>query len=279
MGGRGSARDPILARMTKEPLAGGMGNRGEVLRVGDTVRRPVGDHSPAVSLLLEQLAAEGFPAPVPSGRDEEGREIFRWIQGDVPVPPYPEWSLTDDALASVGRLLRRYHDAVRLFSPSPHLQWSDELADPQGGPLICHNDVCPENVVFRSGEAVALLDFDLAAPGRPVWDLAQTARMWIPLRPPEMSGERGHLDPFRRLALVAHAYGLEGAEHRPLVDAIIASKRLGTRFVERRMKACEPAFVEAWGQLGGRAGDERLIAWLEDNREPFLQALRTSLNP
>jgi hypothetical protein len=45
------------------------------------------------------------------------------------------------------------------------------------------------------------------------------------------------------------------------------------------MKACEPAFVEAWGQLGGRAGDERLIAWLEDNREPFLQALRTSFNP
>src|SRR5262249_47696006 len=104
-----------ITAMSKEPLAGGMGNRGEVLRVGDTVRRPVGDHSAAVSRLLEHLVGEGFPAPVQRGRDEEGRELFDWIEGDVPVPPYPPWSLTDDALATVGRLLRRYHDAVCSF--------------------------------------------------------------------------------------------------------------------------------------------------------------------
>jgi Phosphotransferase enzyme family len=266
----------MLARMTEEPLAGGMGNRGEVLRVGDTVRRPVGDHSAAISVLLEHLTGWGFPAPVPTGGDEEGRQTFRWIDGDVPVPPYPEWSLTDDALASVGRLLRRYHHAVRSFSQEPHLHWSDELADPHGGPIVCHNDVCPENVVFRSGAAVALIDFDFAAPGRPIWDLAQTARMWIPLRPPELSGERAHLDPFRRLALLADAYGLDSGEHRPLVEAIITSKGLGTSFVERRVSAGEPAFIEAWAQRGGKTGDDRLVAWLEENREAFLGALRTT---
>jgi hypothetical protein len=276
---QGATGDPMLTPMAEEPLAGGMGTRGEVLRVGDTVRRPVGDHSPAVSLLLEHLAVEHFPAPVLTGRDQDDRETFRWIEGDVPVPPYPAWSLTDDALASVGSLLRRYHDAVQSFSPPPRAHWSDELVDPQGGPIVCHNDVCPENVVFRNGEAVALLDFDFAAPGRPIWDLAQTARMWIPLRPPELSGERAHLDRFRRLALLAHAYGLETAQHRALVDAIIASKRLGTRFVERRVSAGEQAFIEAWEQRGGQAGDNRLIAWLEDNREAFLRALRTTLNP
>jgi Ser/Thr protein kinase RdoA (MazF antagonist) len=264
--------------MNEEPLAGGMGNRGEVLRIGDTVRRPGGDHSPAVSLLLEHLALEGFPAPVLTGRDAEGWETFRWIEGEVPVPPYPEWSLTEDALASVGRLLRRYHDTVGLFLPPPRLRWSDELADPNGGPILCHNDVCPENVVFRQGEAVALLDFDLAAPGRPVWDLAQTARMWIPLRPPELAGKRAHLDPFRRLAVLARAYGLTSAEYDRFVEAIMTSKRLGTRFVERRVSAGESAFVEAWEQGGGKAGDDRLIAWLEQNHEAFLQAL-TTLNP
>jgi Phosphotransferase enzyme family len=269
----------MLNRMAEEPLAGGMGNRGEVLRLGDTVRRPVGSHGAAVSLLLEHLAVEGFPAPVLTGRDEDGRETYRWIEGDVPVPPYPEWSLTDAALASVGILLRRYHDSVRSFSPPRHLQWSDELADPRGGPIVCHNDVCPENVVFRNGEAVALLDFDLAAPGKPVWDLAQTARMWIPLLPPELSGERAHLDRPRRLALLADAYGLERAEHRPLVDAVITSKRVGTRFVERRVSAGERVFVEVWEQRGGQAGDNRLIAWLEDNRDMFLRALRETLNP
>ncbi len=265
----------MLTRIGEEPLAGGMGNSGEVLRVGDTVRRPVGDHSAARSLLLEHLAVEGFPAPVLTGRDEDGRETFRWIEGDVPVPPYPEWSLTDDALASVGRLLRRYHHAVRSFSPPPHVQWSDELADPRCGPIVCHNDVCPENVVFRNGEAVALLDFDFAAPGRPIWDLAQTARMWIPLQPPELSDERAHLDRLRRLALLAHSYGLKSAEHGPLVDAVITSKRLGTRFAERRSSAGEPAFAEAWELRGGQAGDDRLVAWLEDNRQAFLLALRT----
>jgi Ser/Thr protein kinase RdoA (MazF antagonist) len=45
--------------------------------------------------------------------------------------------------------------------------WSDELADPSGGPIVCHNDVCMENVVFRNGAAIGPLDFDFAAPGRP----------------------------------------------------------------------------------------------------------------
>jgi aminoglycoside phosphotransferase (APT) family kinase protein len=262
-------------RITEVPLAGGMGNKGEVVRVGGTVRRPVGDHAPAVSLLLEHLFVEGFPAPVPTGRDEEGRATFRWIEGEVPVPPYPQWSQTDDALRAVGRLLRRYHDAVQSFAPSSHLDWSDELADPNGGPIVCHNDVCPENVVFRKGTAVALLDFDFAAPGRPVWDLAQLARMWIPLRPPELSCERAHLDRFQRLAVLVRAYGLASGEHEALVEAIITSKRLGTRFVERRVSAGEPAFVAAWNQRGGKVGDDRLIAWLDENRETFLRALAT----
>jgi Phosphotransferase enzyme family len=264
--------------MTEKPLAGGMGSRAEVVRIGNTVRRPVGDHSRSVSLLLGHLAAAGFPAPVPSGRDQQGRETFGWIEGDVPVPPFPAWSLTDEVLASVGRLLHGYHDAVRSFAPSPDLPWSDELADPHGGPIVCHNDVCPENVVFRNKEAFALLDFDLAAPGRPICDLAHTARMWIPLRPPETAGERAHLDPFRRLAVLATAYGLESREYQPFVDAIVISKQLGTRFVERRVRAGEPAFVEAWEERGAKAGDDRLIAWLEENRERFLRVL-SHLNP
>jgi len=262
--------------MTGEPLAGSMGSRGEVQRVGDTVRRPCGDHSHAVSLLLEHLAAAGFAAPVWVGHDDEGRAAFQWIEGDVPVPPYPEWSLTDEALASVGRLLRRYHEAVRAFEPPRKARWSSELADPMGGPIVCHNDVCPENVVFHDGEAVALLDFDLAAPGRPVWDLAHTARMWIPLRPPELFGDRAHLDPFRRLSTLADAYGLERGDDEALVDAIVTSKHLGTRFVERRVRAGEPAFVEAWEERGGKAGDARVVDWLNEHRGAFLRTLRSA---
>jgi aminoglycoside phosphotransferase (APT) family kinase protein len=95
---------------------------------------------------------------------------------------------------------------------------------------VCHNDVCRENVVFRDREAVALLDVDLAAPGRPVWDPANTARMWIPLRRPELAGERAHLDPFHRLAVLVAAYGLDDRDHQPLVDAILLSKQRVRRY-------------------------------------------------
>lgn len=256
-----------------EPLAGGMGNAGAVVRVGDTVRRPRGAHADANDLLLEGLCAAAFPAPVPLGNDAQNRAVFRWIDGAVAVPPYPAWSLTDEALASVGRLLRHYHDVVRIVPLPTGLEWSEEMPDPHGGPIICHNDVCPENVVFRDGEAFALLDFDFAAPGRPIWDLAQTARMWIPLRPPEFNGDRAHLDPFSRLRVIADAYGLGVDQHQELVEAILESRRAGSRFVQRRVHAGEPAFVAAWTSHGADEGNARIISWLEENTNRFLSAL------
>ncbi len=83
-------------------------------------------------------------------------------------------------LASIGSLLRRLHDAAGTFDPHGH-SWDDRLADPAGGTIVCHNDVELSNVVFRDGVAVALLDFEFAAPGRAVYDLAQLARLCVPI--------------------------------------------------------------------------------------------------
>jgi aminoglycoside phosphotransferase (APT) family kinase protein len=256
-----------------------MGNGGAVVRVGDTVRRPPAGVSGATAVLLEGLSTVGFPAPVPLGSDEQGRAIFRWIEGAVPVPPYPAWSLTNEALASVGRLLRRYHEAVRTLRLPPDLKWSQEMPDPHRGAIICHNDVCPENVVFKNGAAFALLDFDLASPGRPIWDLAQTARMWIPLRPSQFNGNRSHLDPFSRLRVLADAYGIAADQHRELVEAIAESRRAGSRFVQRRVRAGEVAFVEAWDRHGGAEGDAQIISWIEDSVDRFLAALQDPAPP
>jgi thiamine kinase-like enzyme len=111
---------------------------------------------------------------------QDGRERLRFIAGDVAVPPFPAWAQSDDALASVSALIRRLHDASRGLDLSD-CTWSDEMADPEGGPVLCHNDVCLENVVFRDGAAVGLLDFDFVAPGRAVWDLARFATVCVPL--------------------------------------------------------------------------------------------------
>lgn len=84
---------------------------------------------------------------------------------------------TDDALASVARLLRRFHDAsARVSAPYLAGPWSDAFSQSSpGASTICHFDVCLENVVFREGNAIAFLDFDFAAPGNPLDDVASFA--------------------------------------------------------------------------------------------------------
>ena len=63
---------------------------------------------------------------------------------------------------------------------------------------MCHNDVCPENVVFRDGIAVALLDFEFAAPGRPVYDVAQLARIEACVRRRVDAGDPNFVEMLKR---------------------------------------------------------------------------------
>ena len=169
----------------EQPLVGGMDPRYAPVRVGDTVRRAAGSSRAAVRDLLLHLEAVGFDgAPRYLGTDDQGREVLTWIEGDVPLPPYPAWAMTDRALADLGGLVRRLHEATSTFRTTA-ADWSTQWADPGGGPVICHNDLFPENVVFRDGRVVALIDFAMAAPGRPLWDLAIAAEIWGPLGDPD----------------------------------------------------------------------------------------------
>jgi hypothetical protein len=79
-------------------------------------------------------------------------------------------------------LMGRFHDASRTVDISGYISgsarggysWSAEMADPAGGTLLCHNDVCLENVVFRAGVAVGLLDSTSPRRGGP----STTSRGW-----------------------------------------------------------------------------------------------------
>ena len=261
-----------------EVLAGGVGNAGAVVRVGEHVLRPTSPHTPAIHALLTHLAAVGFDgAPRVVGVEADGRERLVFIPGDVAVPPFPAWSQTDAVLASTAALLRRYHDAVAGFVSPPGVTWSPELADPMPGadPILCHNDLCPENVVVRDGIAVVLLDFEFAAPGRRVWDVAAMARMCVPIDTDEDAARTGRagLDPFTRLRVVADAYGLAPDERPDLVEALVMQADHGGAFVRRRVEAGEPAFVAMWEQMGGQERYDRRARWLRANRGRFTDAL------
>jgi aminoglycoside phosphotransferase (APT) family kinase protein len=255
------------------PLAGGIANLGKVVRVGDTVRRPASPFTDAIFALFAHLHDVGFDGvPRPLGRDEQGREVLTYIEGDVPIPPFPAWSMSDAALASVARLQRRFHDAAASFDATS-FAWSDELADPQGGAVVGHNDICPENVVFREGEAVALLDWDFAAPGRPLWDIASVMSMWGPVHDPSdpVPGMEG-LEPFGRARMIADAYGLDAEERARIPDVFV--ERLSISLVERRAAAGERAFVEMLARQGGAGRAERRRRWLDDHMEELETAMK-----
>jgi hypothetical protein len=261
--------------MEEVALEGGVANAGAVTRIGAHVLRPSNAHSASIHRFLSDLRSAGFEgAPLPVGIDPDGRERLVFIDGDVALTPYPKWVQSDSALSSITRLMRRFHAASAGFDRAGS-HWSDEMADPRGGPIICHNDVCLENVVFRHGEAVGLLDFDFAAPGEPVGDLAHFARMCVPIDDDENASRLGWTEGDRpgRLRLVADAYGLSATDRHELIDFLGATIARGGIFVRRRVEAGDPNFTKMWNEMGGAERYDRRERWWNQRRDAFVQAL------
>ena len=258
-----------------EILLGGVANAGGVVRRGEFVVRPSNPYSKSVHAFLRGLRSEGFEgASMPVEIQADGLERLIFIEGDVPVPPYPAWAQTDDALASIAALMQSFHRASSQVHGGPGT-WSDELADPQGGTMICHNDVCMENVVFRDGRAIALLDFDFAAPGRPIFDLAACARMCVPIDDDLSASRRGFeaADRPLRLRLVADTYRLDARGRHELIEHLDRSMRGGGEFVQRRVDAGDPNFLAMLEEMGGMERYDRRQHWWEESRHAFVGAL------
>ncbi len=227
-------------------LLGGTANRGLVVRVGDTVRRPLRPSSPAAHALLGFLEEVGFEgAPRFLGIDEQGREVLSYLPGQTVTTPYPAWSLTDDALASVAGLLKRYHEAVREFPAADH-PWAEPVPAEYVDGLVSHNDPNLDNIVFRNGIAVALIDFDLAGPGSALWDVAAAIRLWAPLRPdPDIADPRRGRT-LTRLRRFADAYDLTEPDRRRLVDAAADNHVWCMDYVRRGAESGHPWFRQRW---------------------------------
>jgi hypothetical protein len=219
-----------------EPLLGGVANAGGVFRVGDEVRRPHQANIEAIGQLASHLTAHHVEAPLFLGRDDAGLDRMVFIEGDVATPPFPAWVLSMQSLRSTARLLRRFHEATATFRQPADAQWDRSMATPAGGPVIGHNDVCPENTVFRDGVAVGFIDLDLAAPTNPLLDVAHFVRMWIPL------GTEGSDRPRAmraRMRAALGGYGIEPSEE--LERAIILSIDQAQLFVRTHPS---PAFAD-----------------------------------
>jgi len=142
--------------------------------------------------------------------------------------------------------------------------------------MVCHNDVSPENVVFRGGVAVALLDFEFAAPGRPVYDLAHLARLCVPV---ENDFDQARLgwrpaDRPERLRVVADAYGLDRDGRGELLSAIDDAMTRLEVAVKRSVDAGDPNAVAMWERTDGAERYHRRRRWWNEQHPHFAAALR-----
>lgn len=243
------------------------GDVSVVVRVGDTVRRPTGEHSPAVHALLRHFETVGFGgAPRFLGIDEQGREILSFVEGDAALAPVPA---RDDVLVELGRLLRRVHEAVATFTPPADAKWFSGGE----GPLICHRDLFPPNVILRGGLPVALIDWDLAGPAEPLDDVVSAASHWAPLR---TDAEKWGLPPDRqpeRVRIICDAYGLPVEDRARFVEKAIAARRRGYE-LHRRLGGDErrPGWREMWDAGSGETilDNLRLVEELRPELEAAL---------
>jgi hypothetical protein len=222
------------------------------VRVGDTVRKPPLGRTRYVVALLHHLERVGFDgAPRFLGFDERGRLILSYVEGEVP-PGLDGGTAPDDQLRAVARLTRRFHDATA----------GSEIAG--DAEVACHNDLSPDNTVYRDGRPVAFVDWDNAAPGSRVDDVANAAWLYL-----DLAAEGVEVtEQARRLALFGDAYGLP--PETDLAGAVVERLRRNLRMIDEGLTERSPhvnlEFLEralVWSR--------EQLAWLERN----VQALRT----
>jgi Phosphotransferase enzyme family len=232
--------------MRENSLRGG--SVSGVARVGDTVRRRPGVRAGFVHELLGFFQRSGWSgAPRFLGFDEQGREILSFMEG------YVAWradALTrarvsvEASLAGVAELVREFHDLTAGTS----------LAGDQE--VVCHNDLAPKNTVYDDGGAplrpvafgagygdggagvrpVAFIDWDLAAPGRRIDDVAHMCWQYLGLGPGTETEPAA-----RRIQLICDAYRLEGRDE--IVDVIMWWQDRCWRGIQAGAEAGDPAML------------------------------------
>lgn len=253
----------------EQPLHGGNATSG-VVRVGDTVRRPAGPWTPAVHALLAHLHDVGFTgAPRPLGIDGKGREVLTFAPGRTVWPDRFDLMEPAGRLVLVGRLIREFHDAVAGFTPPPDARWQALIPAEGDDEIIAHHDLAPWNLVAGEGDRWVFIDWDTAAPGSRLWDLAYALKGFVPL---SADPARQRADAGGRVRLMVDAYGLDEGERLSLVPMLGRRARAMHDFLKaeaaRGRQPWSRLWVEGHGDVWRADAD-----YAEEHREHWTRAL------
>jgi hypothetical protein len=234
------------------PLPGG--SVTAVVQVGNTVRRPAGPQAVYVRELLRLFEQRDWAgAPRYLGVDDQGRETLTFVTGEVPWQD-PMSMRSDANLVRVAELMREFHD----LTAGTALAGDAETA--------CHNDLSPHNTVYRDGRPIAFIDWDIAAPGRRIQDIAHVAWQYLGLGPTVADPT----DPARSLRLICDGYGL--ADRAELIDTVLWWQDRCWRGIEAEAAAGDPAKRRLLGR-GIPAVIRTEHAWVIEHRAILESAL------
>lgn len=247
------------------------GNINKVVKVGETVRRDT-KPNPYVNDLLKYLEKSGCDiVPRYLGTDEQGRQMFSYLEGVVPGNDYPEvecyiWS--DLVLVEVAKLLRHFHDATEGFATRE--KSLNDFPDVSQHEVVCHNDFALYNVVFKNKIPAGIIDFDMAGTGPRLWDMAYTLYTSVPLAGFSPSGKDFEVVEYdkaehatlrrERIRLFFDSYGMDVPAN--LKEWVISRIRHMCTTLSDRAAAGDPAFIKLV-QEGHLTHYEKELAFLE----------------
>jgi len=230
-------------------LQGGFVN--VVVRRGDEVLRTPGERAGFVQEVLTELEAwDGAPRFL--GMDADGRERLSFIDGYVAwETPWKPAVTSPEALRSVGRLVREFHD----------LTAGTTLAGDQE--VVCHNDLSPKNTVYTADgtRATAFIDWDLAAPGPRINDIAFSCWQYAEL------GDVARVVPQWRALL--EGYG--PADATALIPAILQWQSRAADGIDTAAQAGNPA-MQHLQHLGVPEDIRRKHTWIHANAAELQEA-------
>jgi hypothetical protein len=204
-----------------------------VRRIGETIRRPAGEWTPAVHALLTHLEAVGFTgAPRVLGIDGAD-EVLSLLHGEPAYAPWSQALRSTAGIGELGRWLRGYHDAVRDFRPPAKARWQGQEEEWQPGMVIRHGDLGPWNSIWDANRLNGFIDWDFAAPGHALDDLAQLAWYSVPLRALDQQRRASVTGTDTLRARLNHLCAAYGAHPEALLDALDALQSREAARIER----------------------------------------------
>lgn len=254
--------------MKEEVLAGNESH--PIVRIGDKVHRPSEFWQPAVKDLLDYLVSVNFPySPKHFGVDDRGREILSHIDGESGKEGWK--NITNyDGLRSYAKLLRAYHDAVAGYKPLPDLEWANGQKGLKPGQIICHGDFGPWNIVWKDGQPVGIVDWDLAHPNTPKYDILYGLEYSAPFRSDDVAIKDHHFDAVpdrkQRIRIFLDAYGT------PAIDNVASRVAAMQREVGKYEAALAKRGIQPqadWVKHGDLDEVEKRAKWSEQHSDLF----------